>query len=122
MARKKATVEASVDSAPIVKRAGAFLGAEITGVDLTQPLDAAAVDAIRQAHAEHGVLVFPGQGISSQDLMRFGRYFGELSVHPFSTSTAETTRKVIRRCRQTSGTRMRRFANARQWARFSVRK
>ncbi len=95
MARKKATVEASVDSAPIVKRAGAFLGAEITGVDLTQPLDAAAVDAIRQAHAEHGVLVFPGQGISSQDLMRFARYFGELSVHPFSTSTAETPELIV---------------------------
>ncbi len=73
MARKQATVEASVDSAPVVKRAGAFLGAEITGVDLTQPLDAAAVEAIRLAHAEHGVLAIPGQHISSADLMRFGR-------------------------------------------------
>ena len=76
MAREQANAESSVDSGPLVARAGPFLGAEITGVDLTQPLDAAAVDAIRQAHAEHGVLVFPGQGISSQDLMRFGRYFG----------------------------------------------
>ena len=82
MVRKQATAAASIDSVPVITRAGAFLGAEITGVDLTQPLGAAAVEAIRMAHAEHGVLAFPGQHISSADLMRFGRYFGELSVHP----------------------------------------
>jgi len=95
MARKQATAEASVDSVPAITRAGAFLGAEITGVDLAQPLAAAAVEAIRMAHAEHGVLAFPGQRISSADLMRFGRYFGELSVHPFSTSTAETPELIV---------------------------
>ena len=73
MARKQATAEASVDSVPAITRAGAFLGAEITGVDLAQPLAAAAVEAIRMAHAEHGVLAFPGQRISSADLMRFDR-------------------------------------------------
>ena len=95
MARKQENVEASVDSTPVIKRVGAFLGAEVTGIDLTQPQDAAAVETLRQAHAEHGVLVFPDQRISSEDLMRFGRYFGELSVHPFSTSTAETPELIV---------------------------
>ncbi len=27
--------------------------------------------------------------------MRFGRCFGELSVHPFSTSTAETPELIV---------------------------
>ena len=46
-----------------IKRVGVFLGAEITGIDLTKPLDGAAVDVLKHAHAEHGVLVFPNQVI-----------------------------------------------------------
>jgi len=78
-----------------LRRVGAFLGAEITGVDLTKPLDAATVAAIGQAHAEHGVLVFPRQKISAEDLKRFGRYFGELTVHPFSTNAADAPELIV---------------------------
>jgi taurine dioxygenase len=78
-----------------VRKAGVFLGAEVTGVDLAKPLDAAAIEAIRQAHAEHGVLVFPGQKISSEDLKRFGRAFGTLTVHPFSTSSADSPELIV---------------------------
>jgi len=78
-----------------IRRLGMFLGAEITGVDLGRPLEHAAVEAIRLAHAEHGLLVFPDQRISSEDLMRFGRCFGELSVHPFSTSSAESPELIV---------------------------
>ena len=78
-----------------VKRVGVFLGAEVTGVDLTQPLDEATVAAIAAAHVEHGVLAFPDQKISSADLMRFGRYFGELSVHPFSTGAGENPELIV---------------------------
>ena len=78
-----------------IRRLGVFLGAEVTGVDLRQPLEAEVVAALRQAHAEHGVLVFPEQVISSDDLKRFGRCFGELSVHPFSTSTADAPELIV---------------------------
>lgn len=78
-----------------VRRVGVFLGAEITGIDLTKPLDAQTVEALKLAHAEHGVLVFPDQVISSEDLKRFGRYFGELSVHPFSTSSADAPELIV---------------------------
>ena len=78
-----------------LRRTGVFLGAEITGIDLTQPLDEDTVQALRLAHAEHGVLVFPGQVISSADLERFGRCFGELSVHPFSTSSADAPQLIV---------------------------
>lgn len=77
------------------RRLGIFLGAEVTGVDLSQPLDAATVDALRLAHAEHGVLVFPDQAISSAHLKAFGRAFGELSVHPFSTSAADSPELIV---------------------------
>lgn len=78
-----------------VRRKGVFLGAEITGLDLTQPLEEATVEALKLAHAEHGVLVFPNQKISAEDLKRFGRYFGELSVHPFSTNAAESPELIV---------------------------
>ncbi len=78
-----------------IRRIGFFLGAEITGVDLTRPLDEATVEAIKQAHAEHGVLVFPDQRISSENLVAFGRNFGELSVHPFSTSAEENPELIV---------------------------
>ena len=78
-----------------IKRLGVFLGAEITGIDLTRPLSQPTFDALKVAHAEHLVLVFPNQVISSDDLRRFGRYFGELSVHPFSTSSADSPELIV---------------------------
>lgn len=89
------TVATQGESRISVRRVGVLLGAEITGVDLSRPLDAATVEALRLAHAEHGVLVFPDQKIGSADLMRLGRYFGELTVHPFSTSTAENPELIV---------------------------
>lgn len=83
-------------STPIqVRRVGRFLAAEITGLDLTKPLGPETVEALKQAHAEHEVLVFPNQKISSNDLMRFGRYFGKLSVHPFSTNSDSSPELIV---------------------------
>jgi taurine dioxygenase len=78
-----------------IRRLGVFLGAEVTGIDLARPLDDATVEALKQAHGEHGALVFPDQRIGSEDLKRFGRYFGELSVHPFSTSSADNPELIV---------------------------
>ena len=52
------------------------LGAEIRGVDLTQPLNAETVTAINDAWLEHLVIVFRGQELSDDDQVRFGEYFG----------------------------------------------
>lgn len=78
-----------------IERIGRYLGARVTNIDLTKPQDEATIDALRIAHAEHGVLVFPNQKISSEDLKRFGRYFGQLTVHPFSTSSAEEPELIV---------------------------
>jgi len=86
---------AQIDAPITVRRVGAFLGAEVTGVDLSQPLAPETVEAIRLAHATHEVLVFPSQKISSEDLKRFGRAFGELTVHPFSTNAAGAPELIV---------------------------
>ncbi|MDX2265022.1 MAG: TauD/TfdA family dioxygenase [Hyphomicrobiales bacterium] len=87
---------ATSNASPLkIRRIGAYLGAEVTGVDLSRPLDEAMIKAIGQAHSEHEVLVFPRQKIGSEDLKRFGRYFGELTVHPFSTNAAEAPELIV---------------------------
>lgn len=73
-----------------VTRVGANLGAEISGADLTQPLSDEAFEAIEDALVENELIIFRDQEISSDDLMRFGRRFGELTVHPFAPSDGET--------------------------------
>lgn len=66
-----------------IQASGQACGAEVRGVDLSQPLDDETVAAIKAAWAEHLVLSFPGQDMSDGDLERFTTYFGALSEEPY---------------------------------------
>ena len=73
------------DSSTIqLKKVAVHLGVEVSGLDLTQPLDDASQQVLRDALVDHEVLVFRDQDISVEDQLRFGGYFGELSVHPIA--------------------------------------
>ncbi|MGH8702248.1 MAG: TauD/TfdA dioxygenase family protein [Burkholderiales bacterium] len=61
---------------------GAALGADVVGVDLMQPLDAATVKAIEAAWHQHLVLRFRGQRLDDPGLLAFARRFGELDQAP----------------------------------------
>ena len=67
----------------VVAPVSGVLGAEVGGVDLASDLDDAAVAEIRQAFLAHHVLFFHDQELTPDQLMRFGRRFGELDTHPF---------------------------------------
>jgi taurine dioxygenase len=69
-----------------VTRVGVYLGAEVGGVDLRRPLSEEQFAAIESALVENELIIFRNQEISSEDLMNFGRRFGELTVHPFAPS------------------------------------
>ena len=69
---------------PKFEKVGVHLGAEVSGIDLRQPWDERTQQALRDALVEHEVLVFRDQDISVEDQMRFGRFFGDLSVHPIA--------------------------------------
>ncbi|MEQ8282866.1 MAG: TauD/TfdA family dioxygenase [Parvibaculum sp.] len=62
------------------------LGAEVRGVDLAKPLTDDAFMAIQQAWYDHIVLLFRGQNLSDDDLIRFSRHFGELDIAPASAN------------------------------------
>lgn len=64
-----------------VRRLSYALGAEITGVDLRQPLDKAAEAEVRRAWLDNLVIVFPGQELAPAQQIGFGRMFGELDDH-----------------------------------------
>ena len=58
----------------------AACGAEIRGIDLSRPLSAREVEAVRDAWNRHLVLVFRGQQVSQDDQLRFAAYFGDLGI------------------------------------------
>ena len=65
------------------------LGAEIHGVDLSQPLADDVVAGIRQALLDHLVVFFRDQRLSPAQLVAFGRRFGALARYPFVEGLAE---------------------------------
>lgn len=66
-----------------VEPSGGSCGARVTGVDLSRPLDADTVAAIRAAWLENHVLAFPDQAIGDDDLERFTLAFGGFGEDPF---------------------------------------
>ena len=62
---------------------GAACGATARGVDLSAPLDDATLAAVRAAWLEHGVLAFPDQSMSIEDLERFTLALGPRGEDPF---------------------------------------
>ena len=79
----------------VVRRCAGALGAEVSGVDLAKPLDAATFEAIHAAFLEHGVVFFRDQTLEHADQIAFGRRFGELDVHPIAEGLEECP-EVIR--------------------------
>ena len=56
-------------------------GAEITGIDLSEPLAPGTVGAIRDAFLAHHILVFRDQNLSGEAQLAFTRNFGEIEGH-----------------------------------------
>ena len=65
-----------------VQRYGPTIGAEVSGVDLGQPLDKATRDELYALLLQHKVLFFRDQDISRDQQLAFARNFGELYAHP----------------------------------------
>jgi taurine dioxygenase len=81
----------------------AACGAEIKGIDLTRPLAAETVAAIKDAWGKHLVLLFRGQKLSQDDQLRFASYFGTLgdrrkapeTLRSRTEGTEQTNQKIL---------------------------
>ncbi len=61
-----------------IQNLNAALGVEVSGIDVSQPVPQADIDAIEAAWRERLVVVFHGQNLSDPQLIAFSRTFGEL--------------------------------------------
>ena len=62
-----------------VVKLGSALGAEIRGVDLARPMDAAAVAFVERAWHDNLVIVFRGQRLDTAAQVAYGSSFGDLA-------------------------------------------
>jgi taurine dioxygenase len=79
-----------------IRRVGVNLGAEISGVDLRHPPPDAQFAAIESALVENELIIFRDQEITSDQLIAFGRRFGELTVHPFAPNEGRNAPELIK--------------------------
>src|SRR5215471_3904968 len=59
-----------------------IIGAEIAGVDLSQPLGNQTFEEIHRALAENLVIFFRDQHLTEEKHLDFGHHFGKLHIHP----------------------------------------
>jgi len=76
-----------------VNPTGAALGADIIGVDLSQPMPKEVYQQIEDAWHTHLVLRFRGQNLDDPSLIQFTRHFGELDAAP----TQHANKDVVNR-------------------------
>ena len=80
----------------IVRKLHPSLGAEVRGLDFTTTLSEPTVAAIKQAWAEHLVLVFPGQPVSDEQHVAITRNFGEPEIFHQEIIKSKRVREIFR--------------------------
>ena len=66
-----------IDVIPLTRK----IGAEVHGVDLSQPLSDAEFGTVHQALMDHQVIFFRDQSITPEQHLAFGRRFGRVADH-----------------------------------------
>ena len=66
-----------------VERQAGALGAYITGIDLSRPVDDATFERLRAAFLEHHVVCFRDQDVTSEQQLAFAARWGKIFVHPY---------------------------------------
>ncbi len=66
-----------------VKPYAGACGAEVYGVDISQPVPIEVIEETKQAYLDHLVIFLRDQDIHPEGLKDFGRHFGTFHVHPF---------------------------------------
>jgi len=75
------SVPGAVETLPVVTPFDAPLGAEISNIDLSQPLSEAQFAVVEQAFLDRHVLVFRDQPLTDEQHLAFAKRFGELEGH-----------------------------------------
>ena len=79
-----------------INRMTPYIGAEISGIDLSQPLAPEEFEVVNKALMDNLVIFFRDQTISREQQLNFGRLFGKLHVHPAATAAKTENGKEVR--------------------------
>jgi taurine dioxygenase len=90
-----ATTSPTAGSSIKLRRIAPHLGAEVTGINLASPISDIDAKALDDALAKHEVLLFKNQKLDVDQYMAFGRVFGSLTVHPFSTALIDRPELIV---------------------------
>ncbi len=73
-----------------IRKVTAHIGAQVSGVDIAEPLDEESVAALRAALNEHKALVFDDVDLDDEGQQAFARHFGDLTTaHPTVAAVAD---------------------------------
>ena len=79
-----------------IEPATAAIGANVRGIDLSRPLDAATVGVIKAALTRHLVLFFRDQPQLTTDAhVRFAKYFGDIDIPLFRTKSSDRPEVLV---------------------------
>src|SRR5688572_6955383 len=66
---------------PNIRPLSRACGAEVSGLDLTRPLDPEVLQSLHRALGEHGILLFRDTNLAPEQHIAFSRQFGPLESH-----------------------------------------
>ena len=78
-----------------IQPTGGALGADVHGIDLSQPMRDATFDRVAQAWGEHLVLRFSGQKLDDPTMMKFSARFGELDRVPIAAASLDRSNSGV---------------------------
>jgi taurine dioxygenase len=79
-----------------IKPTTAAIGADVRGIDLSQPLGAEIVSRLKAALSDHLVLFFRDQPLLTTDQhIRFAKYFGEIDLPLFRTKSSASPEVLV---------------------------
>ena len=78
-----------------VEKVGVHLGAEISNIDLSQSISDEDLSVIHRAFVKHEVIIFRNQNLTQEEYIKFGKQFGDLTVHPFATSLPDHPEIIV---------------------------
>ncbi|ELN2739132.1 taurine dioxygenase, partial [Pluralibacter gergoviae] len=74
---------------------GPYIGAEISGLDLTRPLNDNQFEQLYHAQLRHQVVFLRGQDITPQQQRDLARRFGDLHIHPVYPHVKEVEEIIV---------------------------
>lgn len=81
-------MESTLERQPLtIRRLGLPLGAEVLGIDLSQPVDDKTMEALHAALQAHGVLCFRDQTLTEAQQIEFSKRWGPLEDFPEENKT-----------------------------------